>query len=575
MKKFLLLSIALIAGIFCLKAQQPLYVCGGFNGWDPKNPAEFVYADGLYILTIDFSQSKEFKISTVKGVSGDGWADFDKGTYAVEGDIEMHKWINLYALQKAPNITAPTAETIKVFVDLGAGLINFGGEGEYPTKWSGTLPVLFINTENNAPVVEKEKYLNATYYLDPMGLEGVQAIGSAETPLSTQIKGRGNYSWTGFEKKPYRLKLADKQPLMGMPKSKHFVLLAHADDSDGFLRNETGFTISRLLEMPWTPESYPVELVLNGDYRGLYFLTQNIRVDSDRVDIIEQEDNATQDVDGGWLVEIDNYDTDPHITVYEDGSSQQPIWFTYKSPEELSEAQKDYLQSAMQMIDNAVYAPQTQSATPELANLVDLNILARYYITQEICDDGESFHGSCYLYRDRGADCKWKFGPVWDFGNSFNRRRTDLFIWQNPPFHQVWIGQMYKFEAFRSEISKVWEWYLSFGPAQLKEHLADYVDKIYVAAIYDSKRWPEYGNADILKDLTRIQNLIDEKTEWLKSKWGDASIEQIEATDACNDGPMDIYNLQGVQVLKSASKEQIDALPAGLYITPRGKVLIK
>ena len=575
MKKFLLLSMALMMCISYTKAQEPLYACGGFNDWNPKSPAEFEYADGLYTLEIDFSQSRVFKISTVKGVSGDGWTDFDQGTYAVEGDIEMNKWLTLYEKKQSPNINAPSAETIKVVVDLEAGLINFGGEGDRPTAWSGTLPVLFINTENSEPVVEKEKYLNATYYLDPMGFEDVKAIGSADTPLSLQIKGRGNYSWTGFEKKPYRLKLADKQPLMGMPKSKHFVLLAHADDSDGFLRNETGFTLSRMLEMPWTPESYPIELVLNGDYRGLYFLTQNIRVDSDRVDIIEQEDLATQDVDGGWLVEIDNYDTDPHVTIYEDGSSALPIWFTYKSPEELSEVQSDYLKSAMQLIDNAVYSPQTLSETPTLATLVDLNILARYYITQEICDDCESFHGSCYLYRDRGADCKWMFGPVWDFGNAFNRRRTDRFIWQNPPFHQVWIGQIYKFEAFRSQVSDVWDRYLSFGPSQLKEHLTDFVDKIYVAAQYDAKRWPEYGNADIQNDLTRVLGLIEDKTDWLKTQWGDTSLGEIKAFEPLSATPADIYNLQGICVLKSASNEQIRNLPPGLYITSNGKLQIK
>lgn len=141
-----------------------------------------------------------------------------------------------------------------------------------------------------------------------------------------------------------------------MPKSKHFVLLAHADDSDGFMRNESGFTLSRMLGMPWTPESQPVELVLNGDYRGLYFLTQNIRVDKDRVNITEQEDLATTDVDGGWLVEIDNYDSDPHVTVFENGNTESPIWFTYKSPEELSPEQEEYLQGQMQAIDNAVYS---------------------------------------------------------------------------------------------------------------------------------------------------------------------------------------------------------------------------
>ena len=56
-----------------------------------------------------------------------------------------------------------------------------------------------------------------------------------------QIRGRGNYTWDWFEKKPYRIKLDKKAPLLGFNKSKHFVLLAHADDNLGFLRETDGF----------------------------------------------------------------------------------------------------------------------------------------------------------------------------------------------------------------------------------------------------------------------------------------------------------------------------------------------
>ncbi|MCM1005562.1 MAG: CotH kinase family protein [Prevotella sp.] len=574
MKKFLLSIILLIAGLYNANAQEPLYAVGGFNGWDPLNPAVFNYEDGLYTLEIDFSKNLEFKISTVKGTTGNGWSEFDQGTLAIDGKIVLDRWLRIYKKTVAPNIKAPQASKIKVIVDLGNMYMNFGGGGEKPTAWSGTLPVLFINTENSAPIVDKEKYLNATWWLDPMGVEGVEAIGSKEVPLSTQIKGRGNYSWSGFEKKPYRLKLADKQPLMGMPSSKHFVLLAHADDNDGFLRNESGFALSEMLGMPWTPKSEPVELVLNGGYRGLYFLTENIRVAKDRVNIIEQEDLATQDVDGGWLVEIDNYDTDPHITVPENGNASSPIWFTYKSPEELSAEQETYLQTAMQQIDNAVYCADNQGDNTVLSQLVDFDILARFYITQEIVSNCESFHGSCYLNRNRGEGNKWLFGPVWDFGNAFGHNAN--FIWQNSPFHQVWIGQIYQFPAFQAKVKEIWAWYLCFGPERIKKELEEFVDKIYVAAQFDAKRWPEYGNADIREKLDAVLYSINYKTEWLKQQWGaEAGIEPIEAADTASALPTNVYNLQGIKVLGNASNSQINALPAGMYITPGGKIIKK
>ena len=92
-------------------------------------------------------------------------------------------------------------------------------------SYSGTLPVLYINAEEE--VASKETYVKGTYYIDDLGLEGYSSLGSADNPLPLQIKGRGNYTWTGFEKKPYRLKFDSKQTPLGMKKSKHFALLAH------------------------------------------------------------------------------------------------------------------------------------------------------------------------------------------------------------------------------------------------------------------------------------------------------------------------------------------------------------
>lgn len=78
---------------------------------------------------------------------------------------------------------------------------------------SGTLPVLYIDTENHAPIVSKEVYLNATYSLDPMGAEDIEALGTKDAPLPMQIRGRGHSSWKG-PKKPYKIKLEKKTSIM-------------------------------------------------------------------------------------------------------------------------------------------------------------------------------------------------------------------------------------------------------------------------------------------------------------------------------------------------------------------------
>ncbi|MBQ2291966.1 MAG: CotH kinase family protein [Paludibacteraceae bacterium] len=390
----------------------------------------------------------------------------------------------------------------------------------YAVSPSGTLPVMYITTENNTPVTSKDTYLNATYYLDAKGIAGYENIGSASAPLNMEIKGRGNYSWTGFNKKPYRIKLADKQPLLGMIKSKHFTLLAHADDAKdkkGYMRNAAGFELSKMLGIAWTPDAKPLELVMNGDYIGLYFLTEHIRVDKDRVNIVEQEDEETdaQKISGGWLVEIDNYDSDPHITIKEGGKTT--MWVTYKTPEVLSSQQEAYLTQQIKMLDNLIYGDKNSN---ELWQHLDIDALARFYIVQEITDNYESFHGSCYLYKDMGDDQKWKFGPVWDFGSAFNRDKSQ-YIYQGDVWHNHWIPEICKFPAFMTRVKAIWQ---EFYPTRFNDiftFTADQLTLLKTAASVDAQRWPDYnGNADLTKRINQINDRLRKNAEWLNEQWG-------------------------------------------------------
>lgn len=424
---------------------------------------------------------------------------------------------------------------------------------------SGTLPVLYIQTENNTPITSKENYLQATYYLDAMGVSGYESIGSAAAPLTMEIKGRGNYTWRDFEKKPYRIKLTDKQPLLGMTKSKHFALLAHADDSKGFMRNAIGFELSRMLGMAWTPNAKPVEFVLNGDYRGLYFLTETIRVDKDRVNIVEQEDEETDalKITGGWLVEIDNYSDDPHITIQEGGKTT--MWLTYKTPEVLSSAQEQFLTSEIQRIDNLVYGDKNSD---ELWKYIDIDALARFYIVQEITDNYESFHGSCYLHREMGENEKWKFGPVWDFGSSFNRDKSQ-YMFEGDVWHNHWIPEICKFPAFMNHVKTVWKEFYAGKYNEIYTYITEQKDLIASAAQADYQRWPQYGNRDLANRVTKVADRMRSNVAWLNNQWSenvnDEVIDDLSSTAmyVWLNGTKVEYNLAMVDSITFAKKEGI------------------
>lgn len=386
------------------------------------------------------------------------------------------------------------------------------------STYSGTLPVLFINTENGENIVSKENYVQATYYLDNMGIANVESFGTKEEQLPLEIRGRGNYTWTGFDKKPYRIKLASKTKLMGMKKSKHFALLAHADDQLGFLRNEVGFELSRRIGLEWTPSTAPVEVVLNGEYIGLYFLTETIRVDEDRVNIVEQADEETDEyaITGGWLMEIDNYDEDLQVRIRE--GNGEIIRFTYKTPELLSPAQKSYLTDQVNALDDAIYASNKNSTAWE--NLIDIDALAKFYVVQEIMDNTESFHGSCYLHKEQGYDTKWKFGPVWDFGCTFYSS-SQAFIYVNPPYGQTWIGEIAKFPRFQNKVKEVWKWFKGNKYEGLDIFIDDYIDKISTASQYNYLKWSKYGNGNIGESKRNFNNKLTSRINWLVKQWGE------------------------------------------------------
>lgn len=394
--------------------------------------------------------------------------------------------------------------------------------------YSCTLPVMFINTDNSQPITSKEDYIYADYYIDNMGIDGIENLGSEDAPQLMEIRGRGNYTWSSFDKKPYRLKLDKKTALLGMKRSKHWALMSNADDNLSGLRNTVGYELSRMVGLAWTPSQQPVEVVLNGEYIGLYMLTENIRVGVDRVNITEQADYETSpfNVTGGWLVEIDNYMEDEQVQTVE--SNGQNIWSTYKSPELLSDEQCTYLTNLINVTNAAIYTQDKSNNSWE--NYIDPDTLACFYLVQELLDDTESFHGSCFWHKERGSDTKIMFGPVWDFGNAFHRG-IGRFIYDRPAFSQTWIGEIAKFPHFQEIVKKHWNRFVRYNYKKIDNFINNYIDQIYYATLADAERWPQYSNADILNDRDVFKSNFNAKYQWLMEQWGAPVIIEGDVND--------------------------------------------
>ena len=395
-------------------------------------------------------------------------------------------------------------------------------------SYSGTLPVLFINTEGHKDIVsrEKEDYLQADWWLDNMDLEGVESIGSTDEPLGMQIKGRGNYSWTNYSKKSFRLKLDEKQSLFGMPSSRHWTLLANASSRDGQIENTLPYEIGRRMGMSWNPHVEPVEVVLNGQYIGMYFLTEKINIAKNRVNITEQKDYETdpEKVTGGWLLEIDNYIEPNNITFIE--GNGKPFWVTPHSPEELSDEERNYITDYLLQTDSAIYVNDKDDNLWE--SFIDIDSLAVYYVVQEIVHNLEAFNGSCYMHKDRGDSTKLVFGPIWDCDHSYfdtmGGAQFNYFIYQNVPsnWYSRWIGEIAKFPRFQSTVRHYWKQFYEEVYPSIDSYLDAFGAKIEQAGYHDVERWPQYvGNYNIPYRInTYGRPYFHRKVAWLQSQWG-------------------------------------------------------
>ena len=385
---------------------------------------------------------------------------------------------------------------------------------------SGTLPVVYLNTTNGVAITSKEEYITGSLYIDPL-TTSYKALGSAAQPISGQFKGRGNWTWNGFDKKPYRIKFDKKQAVLGMPSNKHWCLMAGADDNLGYLKNLIGYKLSEALGLKWTPKYVPVELVMNGEYYGLYFLTEQVRVGANRVNVTEQDDYATDSVSGGWLVEIDNYYEEGNVTVWE-GNGQQ-VWITMKSPEILSSQQRSYIESQLNGLNDAIWG----DSEAEVWKRLDLDEAVKYYLVQELMEDCESYHGSCYLYKDRernGQSEKWFFGPVWDFGNAYNRG-GETWIYDNPTWPQYWIGQLASWPEFQAKLREVWWVFYHEHQNDIRTQIDDLTALLAQAAKNDAARWNGTLNYCDNSNMTAKRNVFLNKfnwrTNWLYSRWGE------------------------------------------------------
>lgn len=290
------------------------------------------------------------------------------------------------------------------------------GEGDDSNLFQVTnLPTVVVNTVDAQEPYDKEHDITANIIIINDHQADVDKPGT--------IRERGNAS-RQFPKKPWRLKFDKKQNVLDAPaKAKKWTLINNYGDKT-LMRNMVAFEIARRLEMPFVPWCQPVDVILNGEYKGCYQLCDQVEVNPGRLEITEMEETDVEGdaLTGGYFFEIDAYaDQEPAGTWFR---SQKGIPVTIKSPDDGGvKAQYDYIKRYFNTLESTLFSGTFCQPGSDYREMFDVNSFINHMIVGELSGNTDTYW-STYMYKER-LDPIIHTGPVWDFDIAFdNDNRT-------------------------------------------------------------------------------------------------------------------------------------------------------
>ncbi len=374
------------------------------------------------------------------------------------------------------------------------------------------LPVAIVTTDTPKAISSKTTWRGSSMRL--LGQDGKM------TDLGRSfIRGRGNWTWEMYPKKPYAVKLENRQKVLGMPAHKRWVLLA---EYRGFIGNPLMFECTRrATALGWAPRGQFVELVLNGKFQGLYYLCEQIKIDKDRVNIekLKADDTEYPAVSGGYLLEYDElYD---EKFKFKSAGFNLPVQI--KSPDDsLQDAQFNYIRDYINEMEAEIKKIGTKEES-HYADYLDVESFADWWLVLESIANYEAYKPrSVKFYKGRdgvdsppGTVCKLKAGPLWD---------QELFL-MDKKFNSkdmYYFKYLFKDPVFVETVKRRWEIYKSnlLGNdkyVDIVEYMNDMVSLIKKSANRDISLWNnEYFS--LSGEVRPVQNGFHSKIEWMDAQ---------------------------------------------------------
>ena len=384
------------------------------------------------------------------------------------------------------------------------------------------------------------------------------------------IERRGSSSQTMLNKKPYALETREDDDitnrnvsLLGMPAENDWVLNSLAFDQTG-MRDVLAYELSNRLGQ-YASRSVYCEVVINGDYKGLYAFMEKIKPDKGRVNIEKMDETCNQypEVTGGYIVKADKTTGgDPVAWTMQGygggwwGGSSTDFILHYPKPSDVTNTQKNHIHGVFNDLASVSNQHNT-SASSGIPSVIDIPAFVDFMMIAEFASNVDVYSFSTFFHKDRMG--KLRAGPVWDYNLAFgydafgNRSKYDVWQFNNTDNNgpKFW-KDLFDTDLFRCYLAK--RWFELTEPGQPLNYdfvcsRMDEIDALIAEAIpRDNQRWNQMTqHAQYVEDM---KNWIQLRINWLN--------QNIGSYDGCSDvdlpplviskihyHPMDWWNIDG------------------------------
>lgn len=380
------------------------------------------------------------------------------------------------------------------------------------------LPTFYINTNSGQDST-------ASYMTAPDGLWGATSYDNEylkatmeyvafdkkfESKLKIRI--RGNTS-SFYDKKPYKIVLDNPLDLTNSGSEyahKEWILLNSGDTINNFL----GEVISKEVGVEWTPCGIYVNLVLNGDYKGIYTLVEPVSQSTSH-GLVNKD---------GVIFENDAYFWNSNGIYFKLYYQQDQMGYTFKYPEIKSSNDKLIFEVCEYMQNFVNLSFENDESTWEYA---DLDNFVSYMIAKDLTANGDAGGSNIYYYIEDFNDSskkKIKIGPLWDFDyladinmsgerfiyNVYSSQHTNNFL----PFVDN--------EEFNDAYWKRWEELTE----NILEDIFDSLDRfclvngeaINQSRYLDSLRWSDGTYQKVEDELSVVKEWLIKQVDFLNSE---------------------------------------------------------